>query len=74
MTPPPIPGTAYHLAVNGQATGPYDVSTLTKMVATGQFIASSLVWKAGMPTWVCADSVDELKGLFGNAMPPIPPS
>jgi len=73
MTPPPVPTVTYHLAVNGQATGPFDIATLTQMVTTGQLTASSLVWKAGMPAWVRADSVDELKGLFANAMPPIPP-
>ncbi len=72
MTPPPVPTVTYHLAVNGQATGPFDIATLTQMVTTGQFTASSLVWKAGMTAWVRADSVDELKGLFANAMPPIP--
>ena len=72
VTPPPVPTVTYHLAVNGQATGPFDIATLTQMVTTGQFTASSLVWKAGMTAWVCADSVDELKGLFANAMPPIP--
>ena len=73
MTPPPVPIVTYHLAVNGQATGPFDIATLTQMVTTGQFTASSLVWKAGMSAWVRADSVDELKGLFANATPPIPP-
>jgi len=73
MTPPPVPTVTYHLAVNGQAAGPFDIATLTQMVTTGQFTASSLVWKAGMSAWVRADSVDELKGLFANAMPPIPP-
>lgn len=73
MTPPPVPSVTYYLAVNGQATGPFDIATLTQMVATGQFIESSLVWKAGMTAWVRANSVDELKGLFADAMPPIPP-
>jgi membrane protease subunit (stomatin/prohibitin family) len=68
--PPPIPSTAYHVAVNGQTTGPFDLTTLTQMATLGQLLASSLVWKAGMVEWVHADSVDELKGLL---MPPIPP-
>ena len=72
VTPPPIPTSVYHVAVNGQAAGPFDIATLTQMVATGQFVASSLVWKAGMSNWVQADSIDELKNLFSNAMPPIP--
>ncbi|MBO5891506.1 MAG: SPFH domain-containing protein [Oscillospiraceae bacterium] len=74
MVPPPVPTVTYHVAVNGQATGPYDLNTLAQMVATGQFMASTLVWKAGMAAWARADSLDDLKGLFANAMPPIPPA
>ena len=72
VTPPPIPAVAYHLAVNGQATGPYNLSVLQQMAAVGQFNADSLVWKNGMSEWVKAGTVDELKGLF-TVMPPIPP-
>ena len=32
--PPPIPTVAYHVAVNGQATGPFDISILTQMTKT----------------------------------------
>lgn len=45
MTPPPIPAAVYHVAVNGQATGPFDATTLAQMVASGQLTANSLVWK-----------------------------
>ena len=72
MTPPPVPTNVYNVAVNGRATGPYDVNTLRQMAVAGQFMAESLVWKAGMTDWVRADSIDELKGLFGDVMPPIP--
>ena len=71
--PPPIPTIAYHVAVNGQATGPYDISTLAQMVTAGQLTADSLVWKNGMAQWAKAGSVDELKNLFANVIPPIPP-
>lgn len=67
--PPSIPVVAYHVAVNGQATGPFDLNTLQQMAVAGQLTASSLVWKVGMPEWVRAETVDELKGFF---MPPIP--
>lgn len=72
MTPPPIPTVTYNVAVNGQATGPFDLATLQQMAIAGQFTGSSLVWKAGMPTWVAAETVDELKEVLANAMPPIP--
>ena len=73
VTPPPIPAVAYHLAVNGQTTGPYNLSVLQQMAAVGRFNADSLVWKNGMSEWVKAGTVDELKNLF-SAMPPIPPT
>ncbi len=72
MTPPPVPTVAYNVAVNGQATGPFDLATLQQMAIAGQFAGSSLVWKAGMPAWVAAETVDELKDVLANAMPPIP--
>ena len=71
--PPPIPAVAYHVAVNGQATGPFDIFVLTQMAAAGQLTADSLVWKNGMAQWAKAGTVDELKNLFTNVMPPIPP-
>lgn len=73
MTPPPIPTVAYHVAVNGQATGPFAVSVLAQMVSAGQFTADSLVWKSGMEQWAKAGMVDELKNLF-STMPPVPPT
>lgn len=73
MTPPPMPVVAYHIAVNGQATGPFDIATLTQMANAGQLTADSLVWKNGMAQWAKAGLVDELKDLF-TTMPPIPPT
>lgn len=71
--PPHIPAVAYHVAVNGQAAGPFDMSTLSQMAVSGQLTADSLVWKSGMAQWAKAGTVDDLKGLFANVMPPIPP-
>lgn len=69
--PPPIPAVAYHVAINGQAAGPFDMTSLTRMAANGQLTGDSLVWKNGMAQWEKAIAVDELKGLF-RTMPPIP--
>lgn len=52
----------------------FDINTLQQMANAGQLFTSSLVWKTGMAAWVSADSVDEPKGLFENAMSPIPPT
>ena len=71
VAPPPIPTMAYHVAINGQAAGPFDMTSLTQMAANGQLTGDSLVWKNGMAHWEKAIAVDELKGLF-STMPPIP--
>lgn len=70
--PPPIPTVTYHVAVNGQATGPFDISVLAQMATARQLTVDSLVWKNGMEQWAKAGTVDELKSLFTNVMPPIP--
>ena len=72
VIPPPVSTSAYHVAVNGQATGPFGLDVLQQMALNGQFVASSMVWKVGMPAWVAAENVDELKAVLANAMPPIP--
>lgn len=72
MTPAPIPVVAYHVAVNGQATGPYALNVLQQMATAGQFNADSLVWKNGMAEWVKAGTIDELKSMF-VIIPPVPP-
>ena len=72
VTPPPIPVVAYHVAVNGQVTGPYALNVLQQMATSGQFNADSLVWKNGMTEWVKAGTIDELKTMF-VIIPPIPP-
>lgn len=71
-TPPPIPNTLYHVAINGQAAGPFDKNTLRQMVTSGQFTPDSLIWKNGMAQWAKANTVEEIKQLFGS-VPPIPP-
>lgn len=72
--PPPVPVIAYHVATNGQASGPFDLNTLNQMAALGQLTNDSLVWKAGMSDWAKAATVEELKNILNNVMPPIPPT
>ena len=68
--PPPIPVTMYHVAVNGQAAGPFDKAVLQQMAAAGQLTADTLVWTAGMAQWEKAGAVEELKAII---VPPVPP-
>lgn len=66
--PPPIPIVAYHVAINGQAAGPFEIAALQQMAANGQLTATSLVWKPGMAQWTAAGSITELLGLFPPAL------
>ena len=74
MVPPPVPTVAYHVANNGQPTGPFDIATLTTMAANGTLTQDSLVWKQGMSEWTAAGKVSDLSSVFDtSSMPPIPP-
>ena len=73
-TPPPIPQQkAYHVAENGQQTGPFDLLQLQQMAIQGRFTQQSLVWTQGMASWAAADTVIELSQVFGAVPPPPPP-
>ncbi len=73
--PPPLPtATAFHVAVGGAQTGPFDMSALQAQVSGGKLNRDSLVWKTGMAQWVKAGEVNELGGLFANSPPPVPPA
>lgn len=70
--PPPVPTVQYHVVVNKQATGPFDMAALIQMAVSGQLTMESLVWKAGMADWVKAETIEELKDVLVNVVPPVP--
>lgn len=73
--PPPIPQQArFHVAINGAATGPFDLITLSSMAASKSLTPESLVWQEGMANWMSAKTVPAIATLFNNGPtpPPIP--
>ena len=73
--PPPLPtAVAFHVAINGQQAGPFDMMALQAQANTGSLKRDSLVWKAGMAQWSQAATVPELAALFANVPPPVPPA
>lgn len=72
-TPPPPPGAAWHVAVNGQTQGPFTSEQLSQGIAAGQITAQSIVWSAGMSGWTPAGQVPQLASQFGAVPPPPPP-
>ena len=72
-TPPPVPpALTFHVVVNGQQAGPYDINTLKQMATQNQINKESLVWREGMANWSGAGQVPELNTIFASVPPPIP--
>jgi membrane protease subunit (stomatin/prohibitin family) len=69
ITPPPI--LQFHVAVNGQQQGPFNLQQLQAMASAGQLTKQTQVWKAGMAGWLAAETQPELVALFNNVPPPI---
>lgn len=67
--PPIIPITKFYVAKDGNPIGPFDVETLKKMVASGELLTNSLVWKEGMSEWGHANKQSELIGIFPPSIP-----
>ena len=72
-SPPPLPNAiSFHVAVDGQQTGPFDINTLKQMASQNKITRESLVWKEVMAAWQAASEVAELSTVFGSIPPPIP--
>lgn len=75
---PPLPNASYHVAMNGQVAGPFDIHQLTQMAAAGMIQPDTLVWTSGLPNWMKAETVKELSDLFTKkeslerSIPPLP--
>lgn len=73
VTPPPLhPETVWHIAVDGQAQGPFGRAHLGRLAGEGTFARDTLVWTPGQDGWKPADQVADLAPLFTVAPPPIP--
>ncbi|SMO97051.1 SPFH domain-containing protein [Paracoccus laeviglucosivorans] len=74
QTPPPLhPETVWHIAVDGQAQGPFGRAKLGRLANEGAFSRDTLVWTPGQDGWKPADEVAELAQLFTISPPPPPP-
>jgi hypothetical protein len=71
--PPPAPVEhVWHMAENGETTGPFSKATMGRMAADGQLKRDSFVWTPGQDGWKRAEDVAELAQLF-TVLPPPPP-
>jgi len=65
---PTLPQLCFHVALDGQAAGPFMEEKLLQMIGAGQLTETTRVWKKGMPGWLTAGEVPELSVFF--EMPP----
>ncbi|MEM9782709.1 MAG: SPFH domain-containing protein [Pseudomonadota bacterium] len=72
--PPPPQETVWHLAENGQTTGPFSRADLGRMRTEGRFSRDTLVWAPTLAGWTKAGEVAPLAQLFTVAPPPPPPA
>lgn len=57
---------AYHVLIDGEQTGPHETSAVVEMIGRGEVTADTLVWGTGMPDWVPAGDVAELRSHLGG--------
>ncbi|MCT8159597.1 SPFH domain-containing protein [Pseudoruegeria sp. SHC-113] len=71
--PPPPVEHVWHIAKDGQTSGPFSKADLGRMAADGSLTRESFVWTPGQDGWMKAEDVAELAQLFTILPPPPPP-
>ncbi len=69
--PPPVEH-VWHIAEDGEVTGPFSKAAMGRKVTAGDLSRDSMVWTQGQDGWMKAEDVTELAQLF-TVMPPPPP-
>jgi len=70
--PPAVPAVHWHVAEDGEATGPFTPAQLAQAIGGGRVTRESLVWCAGMDGWLPAGQVGALAAQFAPVPPPLP--
>ncbi len=77
--PPPLPvpvaaePAEWHFTKSGAQAGPVTWTQLRQLAASGQLQPTDMVWKAGMPSWMAAATVQNLfPSATAASSPPLP--
>ena len=70
--PPPPVEHVWHIAENGQTTGPFSKAAMGRMATEGKLARETMVWTQGQDGWKPAEDT-ELAQLF-TVLPPPPPA
>ena len=72
-SPPPLPEkNQYFVAINGQQSGPVNLSDLEDSIKSGKVSRNTLVWNQNLVEWTPAGKVSELVSHFPMIPPPLP--
>ena len=77
LSPPPMPEKAevvkhYFAVVGGERVGPINLAAVKAMLEKQEIVAETLMWTAGLPEWVAADTLNEVEALLHNQPPAMP--
>ena len=70
--PPPPVEKVWHIAKDGQSSGPFSKAAMGRKAGEGALKRDSFVWTPGQDGWQKAEDVAELAQLF-TVLPPPPP-
>ncbi|SDI49651.1 SPFH domain-containing protein [Aliiruegeria lutimaris] len=71
--PPPPVEHVWHIARDGQTSGPFSKADMGRQAASGELTRDTHVWTPGQDGWMKAGDVQELAQLFTILPPPPPP-
>jgi membrane protease subunit (stomatin/prohibitin family) len=69
--PPPLPSEQWFVAIDGEKTGPFDLSTIKQKIQSGEIERETLVWHDPLPEWIAAEKLDNLIAYFPKMPPPL---
>ena len=70
---PQPPQVSFYVAKNGQTVGPYTLDVIKAMIAQGEIVRDTYVYKVGGSAWIFAADAVELAPLLPMLPPPPPP-
>lgn len=62
----------YYAALSGEATGPFSLTEMARLVTEKKVVRETYVWKPGMAEWKLAGDMSELLELIAITPPPVP--
>ncbi len=77
LAPPPVPPKTevvkhYYAVVDGERVGPINLAAVKELIEKQNVVAETLMWTAGLPEWVAADTINEVEALLANQPPAMP--